>query len=133
MEYFVFVYGSLKKGFENHRRLVENDGKYIGKGITKQSTFKMYSVNDFYPALSKGDEKISGEVYKINENCLKELDYLESYPRYYNRDIFLIDCNDQTYGAYIYYIKDIKETFREELPTNSKRIKRENNIASWEK
>lgn len=133
MEYFVFVYGSLKKGFENHQRLVENDGKYIGKGTTKQSDFKMYSVNDFYPALSKGSEKISGELYKINENCLKELDYLESYPRYYNRDIFLIDCNDQTYEAYIYYIKDIKKIFREDLPTNSKRIKRENNIATWEK
>lgn len=133
MKDLVFVYGSLKRGFENHKWLENNNGKYIGDGITKQSIFKMYSVYNYYPAISKGNEKISGEIYKIDKNCLMELDYLEGYPRIYKRDKFLIDCNGQTFEAYIYRVYDIKDTFGIELPSESERIKRENGIATWEK
>lgn len=129
---YIFVYGSLKNGFENHGWL-EDIGYYIGNGITKNAEFKMYSVDDRYPAITQGNEKISGELYRIDDDNIIYIDYLEGYPNYYDRKEFLIDFNGKLVKAYIYYIKNIKDVFGEELPLESKRIKRENNIATWEK
>lgn len=131
MKHLVFVYGSLKKGFGNHYWMEGVKGKFIGNGVTKEPKFKLYSFQDIYPAISFGNEKISGELYKVNNIGLRYLDYLEGYPSYYNRKKFLIECDGKTYKAFIYYINNIKNTFGKELPSESERIKRENNIATW--
>ena len=72
----IFVYGSLKKGFYNHR-LISNFNK-IGEGTVKGT---MYDLGSF-PALCLEPDKylIKGEIYDVNTvEGLMALDRLEGY------------------------------------------------------
>ncbi len=82
MEY-IFVYGSLRKGFWNHKHYLKNS-KFIGKGKTKEK-YAMYA--DIIPYVVE-NEKIShivGEVYEVDKKTLERIDYLEGHPNYYFR------------------------------------------------
>lgn len=74
----VFVFGTLKSGFPNHRLLAGQE--YLG----------MYSTVKFYPLYLVGPRNspwlidapgsghcVRGEVYRIDDTCLRELDRLE--------------------------------------------------------
>ena len=80
LKYIFFVYGSLKKGFENDHILEK--AKYISKAITVRE-FAMYEANGGeYPYLLK--EK---SLYKITRNdLLKKIDIFEGSPDYYKRE-----------------------------------------------
>ena len=83
MSNLVFVYGTLKRGFGNHRLLEK--AKYLGdyKTIDK---YTMLSLGAF-PAvvLEQETSRISGEIFLINKTILQNLDFLEGYPEFYNR------------------------------------------------
>ena len=69
----LFVYGTLKKGYHNNYLL--KNSEYMGKAIT---TGKMYNVGKF-PAVTSGKDIIKGELYKIDQFTLNNIDYLEGY------------------------------------------------------
>lgn len=71
----VAVYGTLKKGFGNHRRLA--DAKYLSNAKVKGT---MYSLGG-YPALSlHGNTDVTCELYQVDdENTMRGLDQLEGY------------------------------------------------------
>lgn len=77
----VFVYGTLKKGFNNEPLL--SDQKFLGKAVLADENFKMYEVEGYYkfPALVECKDgngyKIFGEVYEVDDACLASLDRLE--------------------------------------------------------
>lgn len=77
MRKLIAVYGTLKKGFSNHR--VMGESKLLGK-IRTEPIFTMYSLGGF-PALTKdGNTKVSAEVYEVNcENTLNRIYRLEGY------------------------------------------------------
>lgn len=78
----VFVYGSLKQGFGNHRLL--EGSKYLGEAVTKPE-FTMYDLGAF-PAITRGgSSEIHGEVYEVDDNVFQRLDALEGYPNFYDR------------------------------------------------
>ena len=79
----VFVYGTLRKGGENHHFLV--DSKYLGE--EEISGFKMFNIHGFYPAAvpSIQNSTIKGEVYEIDGYTLQKLDHLEGCPHLYKR------------------------------------------------
>jgi gamma-glutamylaminecyclotransferase len=81
----VFVYGSLKKGLGNHRLLEQS--KFLGRCYI-EGRFKLLNLGGF-PGLVKKDDlpvmKVVGEVYQINEDTLRSLDWLEGHPRFYER------------------------------------------------
>lgn len=75
MKHLVVVYGSLKKGFYNHR--VMDNSLLLGEVIVPN--FEMYSMGSF-PAIIKGDGEILGEVYEVNNrHTLQKIYNLESY------------------------------------------------------
>ena len=81
---YVAVYGSLKKGFGNHRLI--KDSMFIDVGFTEPK-FTMYSLGGF-PALHKGSDSILVEVYLVNANTtLPYLDSLEGHPDWYKRTL----------------------------------------------
>ena len=131
---YVFVYGSLKNGFENHFWLEENEAKFICNAITSDNSFDLVSIKDSYPSVIKGNNKIFGEIYEIDEYCLKSLDYLEGYPTYYNRQLYSFDTkNNGKIKALMYIMNgDSINEYKKYIKKESPRINRNNNCANWE-
>lgn len=71
---YLFVYGSLRYGFELHHFL--RNSRFIGLAFTEG--YKMYDLGG-YPGVVKGDGIVWGEVYEIDENLLRLLDEVEDY------------------------------------------------------
>ena len=82
----VFVYGSLKRGFYNHSLLGHYNSDFVGSGKTKEK-YKMFSLGNF-PAIKpdSSGQCVIGEVFMVNEKCLKLLDDLEATPDFYKRN-----------------------------------------------
>jgi|TARA_R110000787_G_scaffold37078_3_gene94434 gamma-glutamylcyclotransferase (GGCT)/AIG2-like uncharacterized protein YtfP len=95
----VFVYGTLKKGGPLHGHLDNSELVHIG--TTKESQWHMRSLGAF-PAMTRGNAKVQGQVYMVNDETLKLLDYVEGVPNLYNRERIEIDSWPSLVWAYIY-------------------------------
>ena len=104
----VFVYGSLKKGFGNHR-LLENS-KYIAKGVTVSEGFDMGSCGGFPGVTSGGEYRIYGELYEVDDDTFERLDTLEGNGHFYEREEIDIMSISQpaakVYTAWMYILDD---------------------------
>jgi len=83
---FLFVYGSLKKGFDNHK-LLDKYAKRVGKASTI-SKFAMYedSFGNYPYLVKKPITKVIGELYEIKrKELLDKIDEFEGVPEYYKR------------------------------------------------
>jgi gamma-glutamylaminecyclotransferase len=83
MNYLVFVYGTLKKGFSNHRLLVGSE--YLGSAQTVEK-YAMYSTGTPIVLKNEAVSPIHGELYQVNEATLAALDSLEGHPDWYRRE-----------------------------------------------
>lgn len=100
---FVFVYGTLKEGYHNHRLLVNN--RLVGRAELRG--YGVYNLpHGMFPAVEKGtiENKVIGEVYEISPTDLVKLDRLEGYyeeggkHNLYNREevyVRLLDGKDK--------------------------------------
>ena len=79
---YVFVYGSLKRGFGNSGLL--RNSKFMQDAVTHPS-YTMVNLGFFPGVLLKGNTPITGELYSVTESDMKVLDRLEGYPSFYNR------------------------------------------------
>ncbi len=99
----LFVYGSLKKGFDNHH-LLSKYAKRLGKAITigKFSMFEDSFGN--YPYLIPVPKmRVHGELYLIERSeILDKLDRFEGYPEYYERKKILVKTHKGTQRAFVY-------------------------------
>ena len=73
----IFVYGSLREGFFNFNKYINNAAKKIELGEVKG---KLYAIKDQeYPALLEENGTVIGEIITV-ENCdLKAIDNMENY------------------------------------------------------
>ena len=95
----VFVYGTLKHGFYNHRVMLKANGRFVGAHITEPE-YTMVSLRAYPAVLDQGDTSIHGEVYEVDS--LLYLDRLEGYPGFYDRKII-----DTSFGpAWMYLLAD---------------------------
>jgi len=92
----VMVYGTLKKGFGNHRLL--HGSKYAGPASVAGT---MRNLGYFPVVTLGGSGTVYGEVYDVDEPTLKSLDSLEGYPGWYNREEVVT-----TYGIASIYTLD---------------------------
>ena len=84
----LFVYGTLKRGWYNHHRLLTNS-RFIGEATIKG---KIYSMGGF-PALKFLDNLkmenpplVKGEVFEVDVvKDLPQIDRLEGHPNWYLR------------------------------------------------
>lgn len=83
MKHNVFVYGTLLRGFGNHR-LLEN-AFMMGETSTEHDVYKMISVGYFPGVLIGGTDKIVGEMYAVDDSTFAMLDSLEGFPSMYSR------------------------------------------------
>jgi len=89
----VFVYGSLLRGFGNHRLLAGPGAIFVGTGETKPA-FGMVSLGAFPAVLDSGETAIRGELYLVDDETFAALDRLEGFPTFYTRRRILVDCAD---------------------------------------
>jgi gamma-glutamylaminecyclotransferase len=82
----VFVYGTLKKGYGNHRLL--SGATCIG-ATQVEGPHRMVDLGYFPGAvrvdLERGPGVLRGEVYEVTTEILGSLDLLEGHPNFYER------------------------------------------------
>jgi gamma-glutamylcyclotransferase (GGCT)/AIG2-like uncharacterized protein YtfP len=96
---YVFVYGSLKRGFSNHQLM--KSSKFICETYTK----KRYAMVDLhaFPGILKDRDvsNIHGEVYDVDDHTLEQLDIFEG--KWYERGIVELNSG---FSAQIYFLKN---------------------------
>jgi gamma-glutamylcyclotransferase (GGCT)/AIG2-like uncharacterized protein YtfP len=125
---YLAVYGTLKKGFHNHKLLME--AKFIEKGQTKEKYLlttiggmpipskknenekfqkfekKHLELTPFpYVFENKKEYAIEVEIYEITEEILKHCDKLESVPYFYYRKQVEVILEGKTINAEMYFIR----------------------------
>jgi len=107
---YVFVYGSLKQGYGNHRHLGLSGigSELLAKNIrTVRSDFRMLSYGSFpgvYKKLSFSrtpGKHISGELYEVTPAVLDRLDDLESNGTFYTRELVEIEGFNKLAWMYV--------------------------------
>ena len=79
MRHYVFVYGTLKKGFPNHDHYMKSARK-LGKYQTSEKYPLVLCGERYVPCMicSPGDgHHVEGELYEVDDECLKRIDALE--------------------------------------------------------
>jgi gamma-glutamylaminecyclotransferase len=101
-KHFVFVYGSLKRGFSNHS-IIQNS-KFMGNTETADRNYRMFSLS-YFPTVAeteKEDFSIIGELYEVDAQTLHELDLLEGNGHLYNRKLVKVYSNLDIVEAWMY-------------------------------
>jgi gamma-glutamylcyclotransferase (GGCT)/AIG2-like uncharacterized protein YtfP len=101
MAHRVFVYGSLKRGQSNHHWL--NGATFVGRARLQGA--ELYSLGPYPMAVLRhgSSQTIHGEVFEVNAEGLDQLDVLEDYPGYYDRQILSLGDGSQ---AWVYLGSD---------------------------
>ena len=81
-EHLVFVYGTLRRGGRYHHLLEQ--ATYLGAAQTPPH-YVLLDAGSYPAMLKNGTQAIHGEVYRVHEHTLKELDILEGVPELYIR------------------------------------------------
>ena len=84
----VFVYGTLRRGEQNHYLLEARKPLRVGR---TEARFTLVSLGP-YPAMIEGGETaVLGEVYDVDPLTLAALDELEDHPTFYQRRPIRLD------------------------------------------
>lgn len=79
----LFVYGTLKNGFPNHRFL--GNARFLGYGKTVEP-YALYM--DEHPLVYARERvgPVHGEVYKVSDDTLDRVDGVQGHPKHYYRE-----------------------------------------------
>ena len=112
---YVFVYGSLRRGFPNHFFLVKSI--YMGEYHTVDKYHMVGQISRAYPYIVKPEHDLGsdpvhiiGELYDIDEDVLADLDNLEGYEQecddFYTRRLIRITDGNNEKNAYVYILEN---------------------------
>ena len=97
----VFVYGTLRQGYHNHRLII--DCKIIDVGRTVNQ-YAMYANGIPYVSDNEQVSQIYGELYLVSPSILFNLDMLEGHPSWYKRKKVPIETmSGKIYNAWLYF------------------------------
>jgi gamma-glutamylaminecyclotransferase len=124
----VFVYGSLRKGLQNHSKLVDATYKGVYQTVDPYTMIGLKSKAYPYVIAKPIHESveavpITGEVYEVSDTLLAELDRLEGHPTQYKRTLVEVRSTSKTLLAYMYIleneemIRDIAKAFERRFVT----------------
>lgn len=97
--HLVFVYGSLMHGYGNHRRL--EGAEFVGEDALPKG-YTMVDVGYFPGLLDGGKQSITGELYRVDDETLEDLDQLEGAPDLYYRKRVRTDSG---FTAWVYILR----------------------------
>ncbi len=107
----VFVYGTLKRGFWNHRLLSDGRACFIGRDRVKG---QMHSLGAFPSVALTTKGTVHGEVYEVTADTLARLDLIEGVPRFYQRTRVRMSTGME---AWIYNMEPERLAGRERVPS----------------
>jgi len=97
----IFLYGTLKRG--GCRSHVMRGQQFVGDARTV-AKYRMYNTGS-YPALVEDEDgiEVEGEVWEVDDECLRVLDAIEAVPDLYERrPVSLTDARMDGVETYIY-------------------------------
>ena len=99
--HYLFVYGTLKKGYGNHHIIQKT--KYIGDFISVDK-FDLSGCGfpELYP--NNNGKQVKGEIYELYEHDFISTDMLEGNGHFYQREIRRFWNNNKIIDAWIYII-----------------------------
>ena len=99
----LLVYGTLKRDKSNHRKLGLSE--FIGEATTAQPYLILQDSNIHYPfLLDIPVAPITGELYKVSDTTITEIDRFEGHPHFFERRLIkLIDRRE----AFTYFYKQL--------------------------
>ena len=97
----VFVYGTLRRGYHNHRLIMDCEVIDIGRTV---NNYAMYANGIPYVSENEAVSQIYGELYLVSPKILFTLDMLEGHPSWYKRKKVPIETlNGKIYNAWLYF------------------------------
>jgi len=109
-----FVYGTLKKGMNNHSVLKRLKATFISPVETIEK-YPMFKLREPFPYLQdeKGKGKIiQGELWELDEDCISALDSFEGVPFLYKKGKIAVEFENDVFEEINVYFK------AEEIPLN---------------
>lgn len=109
-KHYVMVYGTLKRGGGLHQALQTAD--FVQESLL--SGYKLLNLGGC-PGLVAGtnDEHVVGEIYKVDEDTLQDLDRIEGHPVMYTRTEILLPIDLGERGSftclYVYIYNTLEE------------------------
>ena len=102
----VFVYGTLQSRAQTIRSLSESSHSEFVACCETSLNYKMYDLGHF-PGVTLCNQSqghpVVGELWRVTDVVRQELDVIEGYPNFYDREII-----DTTAGrAWMYYLPEI--------------------------
>ncbi len=97
--YDVFVYGTLRKGGTNHHWLTSSSCIQTQLII---NGFCLYDYRYCYPFMLESEQhnKVTGEIYRVDQTTLRQLDVLEDVENKLYKLVFLPKYQCYTYIKY---------------------------------
>lgn len=143
--HLVFVYGSLKTGFHNHRLLIDHKAVKLGDATTQERYLLL--KGSAFPFLINPEHfttkvdcagllgHVSGEVYKVDDAGLARLDKLESHPEFYRREEIDIQADFAREGslrlAWCYFLNDPSDRIVDHALVPSYAATPVNGVVTW--
>jgi gamma-glutamylaminecyclotransferase len=95
----LFVYGTLKRGFHNNRRL--SSARFVASLQTIPG-YQLYSY-DGLPIMifSGGESRVHGELYEVSRGVLEKIDKMEAHTEMYRRETIIVEGSREA-QAYIW-------------------------------
>jgi|TARA_R100000081_G_C4792819_1_gene158883 gamma-glutamylcyclotransferase (GGCT)/AIG2-like uncharacterized protein YtfP len=122
----VFVYGTLKSGGDIRGLNQFGDGaNIIGKTKTTYPDYEMVDLGAFPGVFLNGKNYIEGEVWEVDKETMEDLDAIEGYPNFYNRQVVHTDLGK----ANMYYLD--RKTYGDMANQESPRIDRTGGVDKW--
>jgi gamma-glutamylaminecyclotransferase len=103
MRHRVFVYGTLLQGEVNHHLL--GGAEFLGPHRT-DACFTLYDLGAYPGLIRGGATAVAGEIYRVGEADMHQLDRLEDYPRLYHRVLIPSPCGRAWMYVYRGRVKD---------------------------
>lgn len=79
----LLVYGTLKKGYSNHRIL--SDATFLQEVIV--GPYTMFNLGAYPACTLEPSTMIQAELYEVNKETMDRCDLLEGYPAFYTRHV----------------------------------------------
>jgi len=97
---YCFVYGTLKKNYGNHHYL--RGQKFVQEAET-QPNYRLWDCGR-YPCMveDKNGNSIKGEIWEVDDACLRSMDRLEGVPWLYQRATLQMRDFDQPVIGYLF-------------------------------